>query len=144
MTSTDILIRELADRAELADLVARHSLWIDERRFDETDQLFTDGVVVESMRGRATGIDELHRLVGAGHDHYRRTLHSKGNIIIELSGDTATVRAHDIAVFILDDKSEAIAAGRHRYEARRTEKGWCFTHLEVQPFALTEALGREL
>lgn len=32
MTSTETLIRELADRAELADLVARHSLWIDEGR----------------------------------------------------------------------------------------------------------------
>ena len=28
MTSTETLIRALADRAELADLVARHSLWI--------------------------------------------------------------------------------------------------------------------
>jgi hypothetical protein len=32
MTSTETLIRALADRAELADLVARHSLWIDEGR----------------------------------------------------------------------------------------------------------------
>ena len=32
MTSTETLIRALVDRAELADLVARHSLWIDEGR----------------------------------------------------------------------------------------------------------------
>lgn len=51
MTGTETLIRELADRAELADLVARHSLWVDEGRWDETDRLFTEDVVVKSLRG---------------------------------------------------------------------------------------------
>lgn len=42
MTSTEPLIRALADRPELADLVARPSLWIDEGRYGETDRLFTE------------------------------------------------------------------------------------------------------
>ena len=57
MADIETLIRELADRAELTELVARHSLWVDERRFGETGRLFTDDVVVESMRGRATGTE---------------------------------------------------------------------------------------
>ncbi|MEV4202144.1 nuclear transport factor 2 family protein [Micromonospora globbae] len=144
MTSTETVIRTLADRAELADLVARHSLWIDERRYGETDRLFTEDVVVTSPRGEARGIEALVHLVRAGHDTYARTLHSKSNLVIEVDGDTATVRAHDVAVFVIDDKTEAVAAGVHHYEARRTADGWRFDRLVVAPVALTEALGRAL
>jgi SnoaL-like domain len=123
MTSTEILIRVLADRTELADLVARHSLWIDEGRYGETDRLITENVVVKSPRGEAHGIGALIELVRSGHDTYVRTLHSKSNPIIEVDGETDTVRAHDIAVFVIDDKAEALAAGFHHYGARRTEDG---------------------
>ncbi|WP_067793203.1 nuclear transport factor 2 family protein [Actinomadura formosensis] len=144
MTSTETLIRALADRAELADLVARHSLWIDEGRYGETDRLFTEDVVVKSPRGEAHGIGALIELVCSGHDTYVRTLHSKSNLIIEVDGETATVRAHDIAVFVIDDNAEALAAGFHHYGARRTEDGWRFDRLVVTPVALTEALDRAL
>lgn len=144
MTGTDTLVRELADRAELADLVARHSLWIDERRYDETDRLFTSDVVVSSPRGEARGIDALVALARRGHDGYARTLHQKGNLVVEIDGDTATVRAHDLAVLVVDDATEAIAAAIHRYGARRTEHGWRLDRLEVTPVALTGALERAL
>jgi hypothetical protein len=144
MTSTETLIRELADRAELADLVARHSVWIDERRYDETGRLFTEDVFVKSRRGEASGSAELLALVRKGHDLYLRTLHTKSNLVIEVNGDTATVRANDIGVFVIDDKTESIAAGVHRYTARRTADGWRFDRLEITPVALTGALDRAL
>ncbi|KZM77592.1 nuclear transport factor 2 family protein [Cellulosimicrobium cellulans] len=144
MTTTETLVRELADRAELADLVARHSLWIDEARYDETDRLFTEDVTVTSLRGEAHGVADLVALVHAGHDRYARTLHHKANLVVELDGDTATVRAHDVAVFVVDDTTEAIAAAVHRYGARRTAAGWRFDRLEITPVALTGALERAL
>lgn len=143
MTSNEALIRDLADRVELAELVARHSLWVDEG-FADTSRLFTEDVVVTSIRGEAHGIEALNALARKGHETYARTLHNKCNIIIEIDGDTANVRAHDIAVFVIDDKTEAVAAGIHRYEARRTAHGWRFNRLEVSPVALTEALARAL
>ncbi|WEV27119.1 nuclear transport factor 2 family protein [Streptomyces sp. 71268] len=144
MTGTETLLRELADRAELSDLVARHSLWIDEGRYDETDRLFTQDVVVTSLRGEAHGIEQLVDLVRARHDDYARTLHNKSNLVIEIDGATATVRAHDIAVFVIDDSTEAVAAGIHRYRARRTDAGWRFDRLDITPVALTKALERAL
>ncbi|MFI2027129.1 nuclear transport factor 2 family protein [Streptomyces buecherae] len=144
MTGTETLLRELADRAELSDLVARHSLWIDEGRYDETDRLFTQDVVVTSLRGEAHGIEQLVDLVRARHDDYARTLHNKANLVIEIDGATATVRAHDIAVFVIDDTTEAVAAGIHRYRARRTDAGWRFDRLDITPVALTTALERAL
>ena len=137
-------LQELVDRSELAELTSRHSLWIDERRYDEAEELFTDDVVVTSRRGESRGIDALVALVRKGHDDYVRTLHNKSNLVIDLDGDTATVRAHDVAVYVLDDKTEAIAAAIHHYRARRTPAGWRFTHLEVTPVALTTSLERAL
>ena len=137
-------LRELIDRTELAELVARHSLWIDERRYDESDRLFTEDVVLTSRRGDANGIEALIDTARARHDGYVRTLHNKSNLVIEIEGDTATVRAHDTAVYVLSDKTEAIAAAVHLYRARRTEKGWRFDRLEVVPVALTESLDRAL
>ncbi|WP_280235877.1 nuclear transport factor 2 family protein [Nocardia cyriacigeorgica] len=143
MTSTEALIRDLTDRAELAELVARHSLWVDEG-FTGTDRLFTEDVVVTSIRGEAHGIEALTALARKGHDAYARTLHNKSNIVIEIDGDTATVRAHDLAVYVIDDKTEAIANAIHRYRARRSADGWRFDRLDVSPVALTEALARAL
>ena len=67
-------------------------------------------------------------------------MHSKSNLVIEVDGDVASVRANDLAVYILDDKTEAVAAAVHRYGARRTPDGWRFDRLEITPVALTEAL----
>lgn len=137
-------LRDLADRSELSDLVARHSLWIDERRYDETGRLFTDDVVVKSLRGEAQGTEALIELARRRHDDYARTLHNKSNLVIEIDGDTATVRAHDLAVYVLDDKTEAIAAAIHLYRARRTDNGWRFDSLEVTPVTLTAPLERAI
>lgn len=144
MTSTDTLIRALADRAELEDLVARHSVWIDESRWDETDRIFTDDVVTTSPRGTARGIEELVALVRKGHDTITRTTHNKANLVIDVDGDTARIRAHDIAVFAHDEQHASIAGGIAHYTARRTERGWRVDSLRIEPIALTEPIGRAL
>lgn len=142
MSSIETAVRELADRAELADLVARHSRWIDEGRWDETDRIFTEDVVTASPRGEARGIEALLALVRKGHDRFARTMHHKGSLIIDLDGDTAAVRVCDLAVFVIDDASASVAAGLAHYRARRTADGWRFSGLEIEPVALTAALDR--
>lgn len=137
-------LRELVDRSELTELVARHSLWLDELRYDESDQLFTADVVVKSLRGEATGIEALIQIARKGHDSYARTLHNKSNLVIEIDGDTATVRANDVAVLVRHDMTEEIAAAIHHYTALRTPNGWRFNRLEVAPMALTAPLARAI
>jgi hypothetical protein len=68
----------------------------------------------------------------------------KCDLVIEVDGEVASVRALDIAVFVIDDKTKAVAADFQRYGARRAEDGWRFDRLEITPVALTEALGRAL
>ncbi|WP_249644657.1 nuclear transport factor 2 family protein [Nocardia sputi] len=143
MPTIETTIRDLADRAELTELIARHSLWVDEG-YADTDRLFTEDAVVTSIRGEAHGIEALTALARKGHEAYARTMHSKCNLVIDIDGDTATVRAHDVAVYVLDDKTEAVAAAIHHYRARRSASGWRFDRLEVSPVARTEALARAL
>ncbi|GAA3079923.1 hypothetical protein JOF29_004874 [Kribbella aluminosa] len=137
-------LRELIDRSELAELVARHSLWIDELRYDESEQLFTDDIAVTSLRGEATGVEALVQLARKGHDTYVGTLHNKSNLMIAIDGDTATVRANDIAVLVRHDMTEEIAAAIHYYRARRTSEGWRFDRLEIVPQSLTAPLERAI
>ncbi|SDD92374.1 nuclear transport factor 2 family protein [Glycomyces harbinensis] len=144
MTTTEALVRRLADRAELEDLVARHTLWVDQARWDETALIFTGDVAVTSPRGEARGIEALVGLVTGSQSAYEATLHTKANLVIDLDGDTASVRANDIAIFAISGEEEAVAAGVHRYTARRTPAGWRFDSLEVVPFALTESIARAL
>ena len=144
MTSIETLVRGLADRAALEDLVARHSVWIDEGRWDETDRIFTEDVAVKSPRGEARGIEELLDLVKQGHDAFEQTVHNKATLVIDLDGDTAAIRAHDIALFVVDGESAAIAGGVHHYRARRTADGWRFSSLEIVPGALTANIPRAL
>ncbi|MEV3937414.1 nuclear transport factor 2 family protein [Glycomyces sp. NPDC049804] len=125
-------IRDLTDRAALEQLVNRHSRWIDEHRFDETDQLFTTDVHVASPLGEARGIDELNALAASGDPHQEATLHSKSGALIDIDGDTATLRTNDIAILLHADKA-GIAAAVHHYEAVRTEQGWRFSKLRIQP-----------
>ncbi|MEU6248210.1 nuclear transport factor 2 family protein [Glycomyces sp. NPDC047010] len=143
MTDTDTLVRRLADRAALEDLVARHTVWIDEERWDETGRIFTEDVAVTSPRGEARGIPALVALVSGGNG-YEATLHTKANLVIDLDGDTASLRANDIGVFLKEGNEAAVAAGTHHYTARRTGDGWRFDGLRVAPFALTGGIARAL
>ncbi|GAA1676355.1 hypothetical protein GCM10009830_23790 [Glycomyces endophyticus] len=142
MTTAEQLVRELADRAELADLVARHSVWIDEARWHETDRIFTADVTTRSPRGEARGVDQLLALVARGHDTFAQTVHNKANVVIDLDGDTAAVRATDVALFVVDDATVSLAAGVARYGMRRTGAGWRIADLEIAPAALTAPIDR--
>jgi hypothetical protein len=71
-------------------------------------------------------------------------MHTKTNLIIDLNGDTATMRAHDVGVFALDNEKEAISAAIQQYTARRTNTGWRINTLTITPVALSAPLPRAL
>ncbi|MCW2919692.1 MAG: hypothetical protein JWN52_7760 [Actinomycetia bacterium] len=52
-------LRELADRADLADLLSRQGLWLDEQRFDDAASIFTEDAVVHTQGGRSQGLKAL-------------------------------------------------------------------------------------
>jgi hypothetical protein len=53
MTDSTLLIQDLTDRHEIADLVSRLGLWLDQGRFDEAPSILTQDVAVSTPGGQA-------------------------------------------------------------------------------------------
>jgi 3-phenylpropionate/cinnamic acid dioxygenase small subunit len=129
----------LTDRTELADLLVRHGLWLDECRWDEAPAIFTPDATVATPGGTAEGIEALTAQARKNHDEYARTQHITTNVLIDLDGDRATVRVNEIVAVVRDDaaarlpKADFTLGGRARFEAVRTPDGWRFARLEMTP-----------
>jgi hypothetical protein len=128
-------LQELTDRAELAELVTRQSLWLDERRFDDAGAIFTEDASVVTQGGRSQGLDDIARQAERVHTRFDRTQHVTSNVLIDLDGDRATVKANLIAAFVHDPAPEpALMVGeRYHFEAVRTPRGWRFSRVEITP-----------
>jgi hypothetical protein len=135
MTTTPDLTRlqELADRADLTDLLNRQGLWLDEQHFD-TVSLFTSDATAQTQGGRAQGLQAITALAHRTHAPFDRTQHITSNVLIGLDGDRATVRANLIATLVHD----AAAPGplyrvgeRYRFEAVPTPRSWRFFRVEA-------------
>src|SRR5579863_394742 len=87
-------VRELADRAEIGDLVSRLGLWLDEQRFDRPELLFTADATVDTAGGSGRGMEGLVEQARRNHSHYARTHHVTTNFLITLDRDRATARAN--------------------------------------------------
>jgi hypothetical protein len=138
-TAAEDLVRrlqELADRADLADLLARQGLWLDEQRFDDAATIFTEDATVHTQSGQSQGLQALTAQAHRVHADFAAVQHVTSGVLIDIDGDRATVRANLIATFVRDAAAPEPAAAigeRYRFEAVRTPQGWRFSRLEVTP-----------
>lgn len=129
-------VEELVDRNEIADLTSRLGLWLDEKRFDDARSIFTDDATGEFPSGPVQGVQRLADQARRNHSAFDRTQHLTTNLLIDLHGDRATVRANQIATFVdRGDTPEPLftIGERYRFEAVRTPRGWRFSRVEVSP-----------
>ncbi|KAB2346080.1 nuclear transport factor 2 family protein [Actinomadura rudentiformis] len=129
-------VQDLTDRAELTDLLTRQGLWLDEQRFDDADTIFTPDATVETQSGRSQGLQALAARARRVHSQFERTQHVISNVLIDLDGDEASVRANLVATFVRDATSPEpdLAVGeRYRFGAVRTPAGWRFSSVTVTP-----------
>jgi SnoaL-like protein len=125
------LIHDLTDRREIADLVSRLGLWLDEGRFDEAPSILTDDVTVDTPGGQAEGIERVIAQARRNHQ-YDGLQHVISNVLIDLDGDRAAVRANLVASFV-DGAAVEQHGERYRFEAARTADGWRLSRVEVRP-----------
>jgi hypothetical protein len=122
---------DLADRIELNELLSRLGLWLDEKRYGEFDAIFSEDVVGEFPGGvRFQGLEELAV-------HARRNLsvfdaiqHVITNLLIDLDGDSASLRANLIATHIHAGGSlqDTFQVGCfYEFDAVRQADGWRFS-----------------
>lgn len=126
----DTALQQLLDRSAITDLVSRLGLWLDEDRTDEGARaLLVEDVTVDTPGGQSTGIDRVVAQAQRNHD-YLSVQHVITNVLIDLDGDRATVRAN-LVVTLADETVRSTQGERYRFETRRTTDGWRLSHIGV-------------
>jgi 3-phenylpropionate/cinnamic acid dioxygenase small subunit len=125
------LLQDLNDRREIADLVSRLGLWLDEGRFAEAPSILVDDVSVDTPGGHAEGIERVVAQAQRNHQ-YAHLQHVITNVLVDLDGDRASVRANLVVTFA-NDAIVSQQGERYRFDARRTPDGWRLSRIEVVP-----------
>ena len=89
-------LRELVDREEIRDLMARYYQAVDRRDFDAVDACFTEDAVVDFMGNIRSGRTDIREYI-SGVARYAVTTHFMGNHLAEITEDSADVETYAIA-----------------------------------------------
>ncbi|MCU1642143.1 MAG: hypothetical protein JWN03_2418 [Nocardia sp.] len=137
---SNIQLAELIDRAEIGALVDRLGRVLDEGSFDELAAIYTTDATAKTPGGRADGLAALIAQATRTHSPGRRIQHFISSVIVDLHGDTASVRANLMAVFAPGPTPETpvtpplYTLGEvYRFDAVRTGTGWLFSRVETTP-----------
>lgn len=132
-------LQQLADRAEITDLVSRLGLWLDEQAAGDATAILTADATAKTPGGVAQGREAL--VAQARRNHTAQTQHLIANVLIELDGDRADVGANAVATFADGPAESALAPGlpaagralgvRYTFEVVRTADGWRIARLET-------------
>ncbi|NUR26222.1 MAG: nuclear transport factor 2 family protein [Catenulispora sp.] len=127
-------LQTLADRAEIADLFMKVGRCLDEHRFDELHELFTDDVVGITPGGTQTGRDALVAQARRNHEDYDRLTHQFTSVLVDVDGDVGTIRAYVTGSFghEADPRPERVLTALYRNKVVRTADGWRISELTVE------------
>ncbi|WP_459957353.1 nuclear transport factor 2 family protein [Nocardia sp. IFM 10818] len=122
------------DEAELTRLATRLGVALDEHDFAALGAMFTPGAKATTPGGTAEGRERVLAQATANHEGYTRLQHVVSGILIDLDGDTATIRANLVGHYGRgDDPAPVRQLGAvYRFGAVRTTDGWQFESLTAQ------------
>jgi hypothetical protein len=130
-------IDELIARDEITTLVHRLGASLDEGRFDDMRAIFTADATAKTPGGVAEGIDALTAQASRNHAPDVRIQHVITDVLIDLDGDSASVRANLVVTFAGTPDGNAPATGTrlrvgevYRFTARRAPDGWRLASVE--------------
>ena len=132
-------LRTLVDRQELAELVDRLGLWLDEQRWDEAPAILTEDATAETPGGKASGRQAVVEQARRNHAG-KLTQHVITNRVIELDRDRATIGANLVVTFAPRAQvgEPFLQLGeRYRLEAVRTSEGWRLSAVSTTPLWLS-------
>jgi hypothetical protein len=133
-TESQRLLQQLIDRNEITELVSRLGMWLDEKRWDEARSILTEDATAATAGGSVAGVERVAEQ--ARRNHVVPTHHVITNVLIDLDGDRATVRANLIATFVGGTEGSgphSQLGERYRFEAVRTSEGWRLSRVEARP-----------
>ncbi|MGP4002102.1 nuclear transport factor 2 family protein [Streptomyces sp. 8N706] len=120
-------IRALTDRSEIADLFGRYLHSLDDREFDEAwaARFFTEDASTATPAGKVQGRNAVLENVRTAMSLFDRTVHVGSDYVIEVDGDRALLRAHQLSTHVLVGGEDVfISAGRADNALVRTADGW--------------------
>lgn len=135
-------IQQIVDRNEITNLVYRLGVFLDERRFGEMRSLLVEDATVQTPGGAAAGRDDLIAQAARNHPADEPTQHVISNLLVDLDGDRAKVRANLVVNFAApasSDESLPVAPRKYslgevyRFDVVRTSEGWRFSRVEASP-----------
>ena len=133
--------QSLADRAEITDLFVKLGRCLDEHDFDGLKAVLTEDVVGTTPGGTQEGRDALIAQARANHQDYDRLTHQFTSILVDVQGDTGSIRAYVTGSFghAAEPRPERVVTGLYRNKVVRTGEGWRISELTVEPKFLVEA-----
>jgi 3-phenylpropionate/cinnamic acid dioxygenase small subunit len=139
-TTTNEEAQRLVDRRQVSDLVYRLGVCLDDGRFDEMPLLFVEAATAKTPGGTAEGRDALVAQAERNHSRDDRIQHVITNLLVDLEGDRAKVRANLVVHFAGSADREELAppvrfslGEVYRFEAARTPEGWRLSRVETIP-----------
>jgi hypothetical protein len=135
-------LQQLQDRAEITDLVYRLGVGLDEGRFDDMRELLVEEATVRTPGGQAEGREALIAQARRNHPSDQRFQHLVTNVLVDLDGDRAKVRANLVVHIAIPGPasydvpappSRSSIGEIYRFELVRTPAGWRFSRIETVP-----------
>lgn len=126
--------REMIDRWEVTDLVSGLGRLLDERRLDALGEVAATDIQAIFPFGSADDLEGLRALAARNLGVFEKSQHVITDVLVELDGDRAGVRANVIAVHVPSVGQPAThftVGGTYRFEARRAAEGWRLTRMEL-------------
>lgn len=136
-------LRVLHDHHEISGLVYRLGACLDDGRFDDLRQLLVEDATVRTPGGQASGREAVVAQAQRNHPADQGFQHVITNVLVDVTGDRATVRTNLVVHFTTTDDPPAAPAGPpplraslgevYSFDLVRTLDGWRFTRIEVSP-----------
>ncbi|WP_454199042.1 nuclear transport factor 2 family protein [Nocardia sp. Marseille-Q1738] len=139
-TTTDTReVRDMLDRQQITALVDRLGRALDEGRFDDLRAIYTPDATAKTPGGTAEGRDALIAQASRNHTDDKHIQHVISNVLVDLRGDAADVRANLIATFAPAATNGTIPQPQYtlgeiyRFDAVRTAEGWRLSRVQTIP-----------
>ena len=125
-------LRELLDRTEIGELLARYSTALDSRQWDLLGEVFlADAACDYGSLGSPQGLAEITGLIRGTIGDLDATQHLVGNVVVTVDGDAATADCYLISQHIRRDTpggDHYLLGGRYSDRLVRTPAGWRIAH----------------
>ena len=127
---------DLLDRLLIEQRISTLGRCLDERDFEALRTVFTEDATVQTPGGTATGHDALVDQARRRHSADQGIQHLITNMLVELHGDQAAVRANLLVSFAptgVTDPAPLLLGEVYRFTLRRAPDHWQITTLTAAP-----------